>query len=47
MRSCRGAGGQFILLVPELDIAAIFTSYYATNAPMRHFEKIILPAFVK
>jgi len=47
VRSCRGAGGQFILLVPELNIAAIFTSYYATNAPIRHFEKIILPAFVK
>lgn len=43
--SCRGAGGQFVFVVPELDIVAVFTSYYATNAPLQHFTKIILPAF--
>jgi len=47
VRSCRGAGGQFIFMIPELDIAAVFTSYYATNIPIQYFEKIILPAFVK
>jgi hypothetical protein len=47
VRSCRGAGGQFIFMIPELDIAAIFTSYYATNIPIQYFEKIILPSFVK
>lgn len=47
VRSCRGAGGQFIFIVPELDIVAVFTSYYATNAPIQHFGKIILPAFTK
>lgn len=47
VRSCRGAGGQFIMIVPELKITAVFTSYYGPNTPMQHFEKIILPAFVQ
>ena len=47
VRSCRGAGGQFIFVLPELQLVAVFTSYYATNIPIRYFEKIIAPAFVK
>jgi len=47
VRSCRGAGGQFIFMIPELDIAAVFTSYYASNIPIQYFEKIVLLAFVK
>ena len=46
VRSCRGAGGQFIFFVPELDIVAVFTSYYATNKPLSLFETVILPAFI-
>jgi hypothetical protein len=47
VRSCRGAGGQFILVQPELGLVAVFTSYYATNRPLQHFEKIIAPAFAE
>ena len=45
VRSCRGAGGQFIFVVPELDLVSVFTSYYATNQPLQLFQKTILPAF--
>ncbi len=45
VRSCRGAGGQFIFFVTELDIVAVFTSYYATNEPLKLFETVILTAF--
>jgi len=47
VRSCRGAGGQFIMVVPEQNLVAVFTSYYSTNRPIQHFEKIILPAFAQ
>jgi hypothetical protein len=46
VRSARGAGGQFIFMVPELDLVAVFTSYYATNKPIEHFANILLPAFL-
>ena len=46
VRSARGAGGQFIFMLPELNLAAVFTSYYATNHPIQHFADIIVPAFV-
>ena len=47
VRSCRGAGGQFIFVLPELQLVAVFTSYYADNKPIQHFERVILPAFAK
>ncbi|MCG7587113.1 serine hydrolase [Photobacterium sp. OFAV2-7] len=47
VRSARGAGGQFIFMVPELQLSAVFTSYYANNHPIKHFEEIIIPAFVQ
>lgn len=46
VRSARGAGGQFIFMVPELDLVAVFTSYYANNHPIKHFANLIIPAFV-
>ena len=45
VRSCRGAGGQFIFVVPEKNLVAVFTSYYADNRPIRYFDTLILPAF--
>ena len=45
VRSCRGAGGQFIFVVPEKDLVVVFTSYYADNKPLQHLERVILPAF--
>ncbi|QQE12553.1 serine hydrolase [Planctomycetota bacterium] len=47
VRSARGAGGQFIFMVPELKLAAVFTSYYATNEPISLFANVIIPAFDK
>ena len=47
IRSCRGAGGQFIFVLPELQLVAVFTSYYADNKPIQHFERVILPAFAQ
>jgi len=47
VRSCRGAGGQFIMVLPELQLVAVFTSYYADNKPIQHFERVILPAFAQ
>ncbi len=46
VRSCRGAGGQFIFVLPELDVVAVFTSYYSDNRPLQHFEKVVLPMFL-
>ena len=45
VRSCRGAGGQFIFVVPEKNLVAVVTSYYADNRPIRIFDTLILPAF--
>ncbi|MDG2470752.1 MAG: serine hydrolase [Pirellulaceae bacterium] len=45
VRSCRGAGGQFIFVVPEKDLVAVFTSYYSDNRPIQHFDRLILPVF--
>ena len=47
VRSCRGAGGQFIMVLPELQLVAVFTSYYADNKPLQHLERVILPAFAQ
>lgn len=47
VRSARGAGGQFIFMLPELDLVAVFTSYYATNKPIQYFGDIIVPAFIE
>ncbi|WP_432800017.1 serine hydrolase domain-containing protein [Poriferisphaera sp. WC338] len=47
VRSARGAGGQFIFMIPEIDLITVYTSYYATNKPIQDFANIIVPLFVK
>ncbi|MEA2011821.1 MAG: hypothetical protein U9O87_01860, partial [Verrucomicrobiota bacterium] len=45
--SVRGAGGQFIFMIPELDLVVVFTSYYAKQTGIKLLETLILPSFVK
>ncbi|MFK5924617.1 MAG: serine hydrolase [Verrucomicrobiota bacterium] len=47
VRSARGAGGQYIFVLPELDLVCVFTSYYSPNNPLTYFEKVVAPAFVE
>jgi hypothetical protein len=39
----RGALGQFIFMVPDLDVAAVFTSY-GTRKPSALLDRVVLPA---
>ncbi len=45
VRSARGAGGQYIFVLPELDLVCVFTSYYSPNSPLRYFAEVVAPAF--
>lgn len=47
VRSARGAGGQYILILPELDLVCVFTSYYAPNSPLRYFTQVVAPVFAE
>jgi len=47
VRSARGAGGQFIFMLPEFDLVAVFTSYYGPMKPIDYFNRIIAPAFAR
>lgn len=44
--SARGAGGQFIFMVKDLDLVVVFTSYYAKQTGIKLMETLIIPAFV-
>jgi len=46
VKSARGAGGQFIFMVKDLDLVVVFTSYYAKQAGMSLMDSVIIPAFV-
>ncbi|MCF6312258.1 MAG: beta-lactamase family protein [Verrucomicrobiales bacterium] len=46
VRSARGAGGQYIFVLPELDLVCVFTSYYSPNNPLTYFEEVVAPSFV-
>ncbi|MEK6237731.1 MAG: beta-lactamase family protein, partial [Planctomycetales bacterium] len=47
-KSGRGAGGQFILLLPELELIAVITAHNkGMGAVLTTFPKRVLPAFVK
>ena len=43
VKSARGALGQFIFMVPELDVVAVFTSY-GTRKPFALLDRVVLPA---
>jgi CubicO group peptidase (beta-lactamase class C family) len=43
VKSARGALGQFIFMVPELDVVAVFTSY-GTRKPSALLDRVVLPA---
>jgi len=43
VKSCRGAQGQFIFIIPELNSVAVFTSY-GTRKPFKYLEEFIVPA---
>jgi len=45
IKSCRGALGQFIYVIPELNCVAVFTSY-GTRAPFKYLEEYIVPALM-
>ena len=45
VKSARGALGQFIVMVPDLDVVAVFTSY-GTRKPSVLFDRVVLPACV-
>ena len=45
VKSARGALGQFIFMVPALDVVAVFTSY-GTRKPSVLFDRVVLPACV-
>jgi len=46
-KSGRGAGGQFILMLPELDLIAIVTAHNkGMGTTLATFPKRILPAFI-
>lgn len=46
VNSARGAGGQFIFMVKELDLVVVFTSYYAKQDGIKLMESLIIPSFV-
>ncbi|TLX75778.1 serine hydrolase [Labilibacter sediminis] len=43
VKSCRGAFGQFIFIIPELNAITVFTSY-GTRNPFKYLEETIIPA---
>ena len=43
VQSARGALGQFIFMVPDLDVVAVFTSY-GTRKPFALLDRVVLPA---
>ena len=46
-KSGRGAGGQFILMLPELDLIAVVTSHNkGMGTTLATFPKRVLPAFI-
>lgn len=46
-QSGRGAGGQFILVLPELDLIAVVTAHHqGMGTTLATFPKRILPAFI-
>ncbi len=42
INSCRGAGGQFIFSVPDLNTVAVFTSY-GSRRPFEFLEEVVIP----
>ncbi len=46
VNSARGAGGQFIFMVKDLDLVVVFTSYYAKQDGIKLMESLIIPSFV-
>ena len=46
VKSARGAGGQFIFMVKDLDLVVVFTSYYAKQDGIKLMESLIIPSFV-
>ena len=46
VKSARGAGGQFIFMVKDLDLVVVITSYYAKQTGIKLMETLILPSFV-
>jgi len=47
VKSARGAGGQFIFMVKELDLVVVFTSYYAKQTGIGLMETLIIPSLTK
>ncbi len=47
VKSARGAGGQFIFMVKELDLVVVFTSYYAKQAGIGLMDTLIIPSILK
>ena len=45
VKSARGALGQFIFMVPDLDVVVVFTSY-GTRKPFALLDRVVLPACV-
>ncbi len=46
--SCRGAGGQFILVMPELDLVVVATGRVKKQTTaIKLTEQVIVPAFIK
>jgi CubicO group peptidase (beta-lactamase class C family) len=46
-KSCRGAGGQFILMLPELELVAVFTSHQkGMGDTLAVVPRKVLPAFI-
>jgi len=43
VKSARGALGQFIFMVPDLGVVAVFTSY-GTRKPFALLDRVVLPA---
>jgi CubicO group peptidase (beta-lactamase class C family) len=46
-KSARGAGGQFILILPELDLIVVVTAHHkGMGTTLAMAPKRILPAFI-
>lgn len=45
IKSCRGAGGQFIYIIPKFNTVAVFTSN-GTRKPFSVLENVIIPSVV-